>query len=210
MPVGHSSEEIAAQPQAGHEGGQDRGDGEDSMAEDQPQHAGPQDLIDQAGRPREEEAETDGGANLFYLFLTFDHRADFRLHFPSSWMLGVCGRPRALDLSPHPFSHLCRPYEHVVASCDGACGTCRQKLRVDVPDRMNGDQPVWRKTERAGRSKSVHPPRTWCGTTAGYTVASRDRPQQYVGGRRIPTPAPCPVSARIRAGASYALPCQEP
>jgi hypothetical protein len=78
--VGYPSEQITPQAQAGHEGGQDGGDGEDGMTEDQAENPGPEDLIDQAGRPREEETKGDGGKDLFRLLLDSEDRIDLSLH----------------------------------------------------------------------------------------------------------------------------------
>ena len=49
----------APQGQAGHEHAQHRGDGEGGVAHDQAQEARPDDLVDQAGRPRDEESAQD-------------------------------------------------------------------------------------------------------------------------------------------------------
>ena len=49
-------EQETAQPEPGHEGGEHGGDGVDRVAEDQPEEPEPDDLIDQARRPGEEEA----------------------------------------------------------------------------------------------------------------------------------------------------------
>ena len=50
------AEEKAAQPEPGHEGGEHGGDGVDGVAEDEPEQPEPDDFVDEARRPGEEEA----------------------------------------------------------------------------------------------------------------------------------------------------------
>jgi hypothetical protein len=50
------AEDIAAEPQAPHESGQHRRDCVDGVPENEPQHAQPDDFVDERGRARDEEA----------------------------------------------------------------------------------------------------------------------------------------------------------
>ena len=53
---GPAGEQVAPEGQAGHEGGQHRGDGVDCVAEHQAEHPEPDDLVDETGGPGQEEA----------------------------------------------------------------------------------------------------------------------------------------------------------
>jgi len=59
QPRRETSKDEAAERQAGHEGRQYRGDRIDRVPEDEPEHAEPDDLIDETGRTGEEKADPD-------------------------------------------------------------------------------------------------------------------------------------------------------
>ena len=62
-PVDEAPGPVAAQPQASHEHGQDDADGVGRAPDDLHQHAGPEDLVDQAARAGQEEAGRDEPAD---------------------------------------------------------------------------------------------------------------------------------------------------